>query len=777
MKSVMKKSAFVSFVVLFVLTATGCPHDTPNFGGSGGTHASNWYEFPVDAETGDVASVNSTYVYFGVFPKTVLPLNSTVTVYEAQSVTMGANTYYKGSDGNWYAKVKEDGCIMGNEFHEEFSNKYTDGSPTKGTWENSYRYFKVEPIKWRVLTADYNGTEKALLLAENMLNSNVLFYVEDSNRTIGGKTVFPNNYKYSTVRAYLNGTYETGDSQPKTHAGKGFLQTAFTEKAQALIGTTEVDNSAETTGWDFDTYAWNYACENTMDKIFLLSASEMIRSDYGFSSDVYIDETRIRVPTDYAKANFARPPENGIGSYWWVRSPDFGGPADRGVGAHIVFDHGATNGGGTITNPDTGIVPALTIALPSTSQHTFASTWSNDENYHWHAATCVHTSVVGDTALHTWDAGVVTKEPTKTAEGAKKLACTVCGKTKIEAIAKLAGDSFNWYESPVDAVTGLAATKSSEFIYFGVFPKSVLSLNSKVTVDEKVSVTMGANDYYRGSDGNWYAKVRENANGEGVEYTYTDGSQAKKNSADSYRYFKVEPIKWRVLSKDYNGTGKAFLLAEDILTAGVPYYKYSEGSNTRTVGADADIYPSNYKYSTVRAYLNGLDYYYDKRDSSTAKKTDFTDRGFLQTAFTAAAQAKISVTSVDNGGSGTTDAAGVLPKADGSYENNPDYTCAETKDRIFLLSEKEVTTAAYGFAPFEERGEDNTRIRKTTDYAKANYAYQSLTAGYGGGWWLRTPLNRDRCLAYYVTQGGYAVGHIVRDTDYGIGPALTISLQ
>ncbi|MCQ2613590.1 MAG: hypothetical protein MJ183_08340, partial [Treponemataceae bacterium] len=217
MKSVMKKLAFVALVVLFALAMTGCPHDVPDYGVSGGVLASDWYEFPVDAETGDVASVNSTYVYFGMFPKTVLPLNSTVTVDEAQSVTMGANTYYKGSDGYWYAKVKEDGCIMGYERHEEFSNQYSDGTATKSEWENSYRYFKVEPIKWRVLTADYNGTGKALLLAEDMLNSNIQYYVAISDRTIGGKTVYPNNYKYSTVRAYLNGTYESGDTQPKTY--------------------------------------------------------------------------------------------------------------------------------------------------------------------------------------------------------------------------------------------------------------------------------------------------------------------------------------------------------------------------------------------------------------------------------------------------------------------------------------------------------------------------------------------------------------------------------
>lgn len=35
-------------------------------------------------------------------------------------------------------------------------------------------------------------------------------------------------------------------------------------------------------------------------------------------------------------------------------------------------------------------------------QHTFAETWSSDETYHWHAATCEHTEEVADKAAHNW---------------------------------------------------------------------------------------------------------------------------------------------------------------------------------------------------------------------------------------------------------------------------------------------------------------------------------------------------------------------------------------
>ena len=154
---------------------------------------------------------------------------------------MGANTYYKGSDGAWYAKCTEK--------TNESGYKYSDGTDVAQDSANSTKYFKVEPIKWRVLTNDYNG--KKLLLAESILINCDYYGYYNVNRTIGNSTVYPNNYKESRVRAYLNGlsyTKKESDSADQvtdsTFAGKGFLQTAFTSTAQNQIATTNVDNSA-----------------------------------------------------------------------------------------------------------------------------------------------------------------------------------------------------------------------------------------------------------------------------------------------------------------------------------------------------------------------------------------------------------------------------------------------------------------------------------------------------------------------------------------------------
>ena len=71
-------------------------------------------------------------------------------------------------------------------------------------------------------------------------------------------------------------------------------------------------------------------------------------------------------------------------------------------------------------------------------KHTYSEEWTKDANYHWHAATCGHTTEVSDKAEHTFGDWTTTKEATEEAEGSRERSCTVCEYTVPEVIEKLA---------------------------------------------------------------------------------------------------------------------------------------------------------------------------------------------------------------------------------------------------------------------------------------------------------------------------------------------------
>ena len=295
-----------------------------------------------------------------------------------------------------------------------------------------------------------------------------------------------------------------------------------------------------------------------------------------------------------------------------------------------------------------------------------------------------------------------------------------------------------------------------EYIYvaFGDWPQTIKA--SEVTVDESKSKQMGMFTYYLGSDGNCYVKHNDD-------------------------YYKVEPIVWRVLTENYlvpdeNGqpveSGNSLLLAEKILTGGIPYYvdratRTITGAGTKKEEPNT-VYANNYKYSTIRAWLNGLDVV--KSDSENENDSTYKDKGFLQTAFTDEALKCIAETTVDNSKESTF--------GRGETGGDNPYVCTNTSDKIFLLSEQEATTAGYGFVAYNEYGIGNTRIRVTTDYAQATGAYQDSSAGSGGWWWLRSPRYSLENFARRIYNDGNAnnLGG-VSNMEEGVVPALCIQLQ
>ncbi|MCR5496198.1 MAG: InlB B-repeat-containing protein [Treponema sp.] len=297
---------------------------------------------------------------------------------------------------------------------------------------------------------------------------------------------------------------------------------------------------------------------------------------------------------------------------------------------------------------------------------------------------------------------------------------------------------------------------SYDLVKFGDFPQTIAA--SGITYSSSTVY----NGWYLGSDGYFYEECSANP-----KDSYTFSNNVTISSGTTY-YFKVQPIEWRVLKTDDEARTK-LLLAEKILTANVPYYG---STDSRTLN-NTTIYANNYKYSNIRAYLNGIKNQFVLDGGTSNDYTiNWETNGFLQKAFTTSAQALIPTTTVDNS------AASTNPDGNSTLWNSGtnNYACANTSDKIFLLSEQEVTTSAYGFAEYDSYGEGNSRIRETTDYAKANYAYQSTTSGYGGYWWLRSPYyDRSNYARFVYNNGSANYRTSVDDSFKGVSPALSIS--
>ena len=190
--------------------------------------------------------------------------------------------------------------------------------------KDSYYYYwrKVEPIQWRYLSQNGDNVQ---FVSEKVLDSHVW------NQTGHENGIYPNNYQYSDIRTWLN---------------NDFLEQAFYYDP-SLIQTVNVDNSAESTGDSSN----SFACEDTQDKVYLLSYKDICNEDYGFT-DVrnkeygFTDDDASRIAYD----------ADGNARAYWLRSPNSSDNYARYVGnsGHVSTDD--------VYNSN-GVRPALTRKL------------------------------------------------------------------------------------------------------------------------------------------------------------------------------------------------------------------------------------------------------------------------------------------------------------------------------------------------------------------------------------------------------------------------------
>ncbi|MBR3543413.1 MAG: InlB B-repeat-containing protein [Treponema sp.] len=336
------------FGMLTVTADNGLPVTTS---GTGNTRT---FKMPAQNVTVNVTfNAVEKLIAFGMWPQTIKASNVFVSEVSSSKKVVGMLTYYQGGDGGWYVRVKEN--ANGNNV------KYSDGTSVAQSSANSYKWFKVEPIKWQVLTTNYNGKNKKLLFSEK--NLAICTCIDEvGNRHESGKTdiIYANNYKYSKIRAWLNGWsyyFEMSPGNvPRTDysfENKGFLQTAFTTEEQANITKMKIINDARSTNYDDNATKWNngenqYACADTYDYVFLLSVQELTKSEYGFKDGSTNDTFRERVSTDYAKAC-------GANGHCWTRSPSYDDYRD----VHYFSRRASSEGG--CYREGYGVAPALCI--------------------------------------------------------------------------------------------------------------------------------------------------------------------------------------------------------------------------------------------------------------------------------------------------------------------------------------------------------------------------------------------------------------------------------
>ena len=264
-------------------------------------------------------------VRYGLYPQTAINDSALITALDSLE-TPESNGWYLYNNV-YYAKKEA------TPFHTDYV--FDNGDTIVS--HNNY-WFECKPITWNVLSSSDN---KYYLLSELLLDSRA-YYASLNERTIDDQTIYPNNYKHSELRAWLNDE---------------FYNSAFA-LGNANIQLTTIDNSASTTSISTN----GYACENTEDKVFLLSYQDYSNANYGFSTS----EPSLRrcVATDYARASKVTL-NSQTGTYanfgfYWTRSPH----AEYANNVrNISYDGSFSNLSNRVDYSSNGIRPAIVVSI------------------------------------------------------------------------------------------------------------------------------------------------------------------------------------------------------------------------------------------------------------------------------------------------------------------------------------------------------------------------------------------------------------------------------
>ena len=321
-------------------------------------------------------------IKFGSYPQSLVSDSDLATTLSSKAGTLPTadepnnwtsyGYYQNGSNSEdymWYIDVEDGGeKYRGVYFISAKPNtNYDRGTDTRyyqagrGYVVDTVYWFKYEPITWTII--EETSRETAFLVCDMIIDAQSYQNTynpfdsavqkprynsldgEDYKNPYGYSRIYANNYEYSTIRKWLNET---------------FYETAFSELDDLFILDTYVNNGIETTPTSTlggKPKPEQYASKNTIDKMFLLSYSEVANADYNLKS--------IRSVTEYAKAQGGYADKSTGDGYWWLRSFYCNPSSD--YYNNSWYSIRINNNGGTgivdVGYNYIGVVPALWIKL------------------------------------------------------------------------------------------------------------------------------------------------------------------------------------------------------------------------------------------------------------------------------------------------------------------------------------------------------------------------------------------------------------------------------
>lgn len=650
-------------------------------------------------------------VYFGSYPTCEIVSDefSAVDDYAVSDgdVICDPELYSELNAANW---EDDEAAVKGEKYRRIRSeNEQEDHREQHYNWnDDSYHYFRYEPIKWRVIETESN---EAVLMADRQLDCAAY------NETAKG--VY---WEDCTLRSFLNGFDGSFNSDGVSFAEKtqdSFFKTAFSESEQKSIVKSTVNNK--------DNYYFGTHCgEATEDYVYIFDEAEVFASEdaghYGFTnSDGYADAARRFKPTLYAMAKGAwySPVAGNEGNgFWFLRTNGY-----TTANVDYICDFGSVYNRGTyVTVSDAGVIPVIRVNTVSARLRSAGTVCSADIFKETEDGEADDVSTY-DTPQSIEAGGEVLSEP------------VVVKDDSLSSGLKTTWSCVSFGSYPFSEITDGA---------FGAVADYAVDEGDVIT-DSELYKKLGSAEWSGNETEIDGVKYRRISAKDSFNPSFESGQYYKWNDENEYRYFRYDPIKWRII--EINGN-EVMLVADRQLDC-APY-------NTES----CDV---QWESCTLRSFLNG---YSAGQNISGEDHSSDPMLSFYGTAFSQSEKECIINGEVEN------------PKNLNYYTD-----CGGTvNDKVFILSTDEVfgsSAARHGFYPGGGVDDPARRFRPSM-YAKARGTWYSPVEGYKGNsfWYMRTN-GYTLSNASYICDFGYIYsrGTDVSCNDSGVLPAIRVDIS